>query len=182
MLKIDIKDSDRQLLKDLRYSEPHPRVMRKMDALHLKSFGLENDLICNIIGVCDNTLRGYYKQYLDGGIDQLKEVNFYRPCSDLNEFSGTIEAYFLENPPSSILEAATIIEKLTGINAITHDLSYICNETYINSLTVCELLNQIIEKHTDTNPITIVLDNAKYQCCNLVRNLAECLHYVHKHK
>ena len=115
MLKIEIKESDRLLLRDSRYNEPHPRVMRKMDALHLKSFGLGNDLICSIIGVCDNTLRGYYKQYSDGGIDQLKEVNFYRPCSDLNEFSGTIEDYFLENPPSSILEAAAIIEKLTGI-------------------------------------------------------------------
>ena len=59
------------------------------------------------------------------------------------------------------------------INAITHDLNYICNESYINSITVCQLLNQIKEKHNDTNPITIVLDNAKYQCCKLVKNLAE---------
>jgi len=115
MLKIDVKESDRQLLKEARYNEPHPRVMRKMDALHLKSFGLENELICNIIGVCDNTLRGYYKQYLEGGVEQLKEINFYRPCSDLKEFSGTIEDYFLNNPPTSILQAAAIIEKLTGI-------------------------------------------------------------------
>jgi hypothetical protein len=66
MLKVDIKESDRQLLKESRYNEPHPRVMRKMDALHLKSYGLVNELICDIIGVCDNTLRGYYKQYLEG--------------------------------------------------------------------------------------------------------------------
>ena len=62
MLKIDIKESDRLLLKDSRYNEPHPRVMRKMDALYLKSFGLENKLICNVIVVCENTLLGYYKQ------------------------------------------------------------------------------------------------------------------------
>jgi len=115
MLTIDIKESDRQLLKEARYNEPHPRVMRKMDALHLKGFGLENDLICDIIGVCDNTLRGYYKQYLEGGVEKLKEVNFYRPSSELNDFSGQFEDYFIKNPPTSILQAAATIEKLTGI-------------------------------------------------------------------
>ena len=60
------------------------------------------------------------------------------------------------------------------INAITHDLLYICNETYINSLTVCDLLRQVRDRHRhrDTNPVTVVLDNAKYQCCTLVKNLA----------
>jgi len=115
MLKVDIKESDRQLLKEARYNEPHPRVMRKIDALHLKSYGLENELICDIIGVCDNTLRGYYKHYFEGGVEKLKEVNFYRPSSELNDFSGTIEDYFIKNPPTSILQATTIIEKLTGV-------------------------------------------------------------------
>jgi transposase len=59
------------------------------------------------------------------------------------------------------------------INAITHDLSCVCNETYINALTVCDLLIQVKKKHTNTNPVTVVLDNARYQCCKLVKKLAE---------
>lgn len=62
---------------------------------------------------------------------------------------------------------------LGSINAITHDLHCICNETYINALCVCDLLKQIREKCKDNNPITIVLDNAKYQRCNLVRQHAD---------
>lgn len=58
------------------------------------------------------------------------------------------------------------------INAISHDLKYICNETYINALTICDLLKQVREVHTDKNPVTVVLDNARYQCCKLVKNLA----------
>jgi transposase len=64
---------------------------------------------------------------------------------------------------------------LGAINGITHDLYCVCNETYINSLTVCDLLKQIKNKCIDNNPITIVLDNAKYQRCDLVKQLAEAL-------
>jgi transposase len=115
MLKIEIPESEKQLLREERYTHPHPRVMRKTDALYLKSFGLKNDLICDIIGVCDNTLREYFKQYSEGGMERLKEVNFYRPGSDLKEFSGAIEDYFSKNPPASISQAAAVIEEITGI-------------------------------------------------------------------
>jgi transposase len=60
-------------------------------------------------------MREYWKQYEEGGIERLKEVNFYRPSSELQEYSGTIEAYFKESPPSSISQASVIIEKITGI-------------------------------------------------------------------
>ena len=52
---------------------------------------------------------------MEGGIDRLKEVNFYRPNSELKDCSGTIEKYFTENPPSSISQASAKIEELTGI-------------------------------------------------------------------
>ena len=62
---------------------------------------------------------------------------------------------------------------LGAINAITHDLCCICNQTYINAMSVCDLLTQIKSKCKDNIPITIVLDNAKYQRCNLVKQLAD---------
>ena len=59
------------------------------------------------------------------------------------------------------------------INAITHDLITVCNTSYINALTVIELLEKIHEKHkNDTVPISVFLDNAKYQHCNKVKNRA----------
>lgn len=65
---------------------------------------------------------------------------------------------------------------LGAIDAITHDLQCVCNETYINALSVCELLEQIRNIHMDNNnPITIVLDNARYQRCDLVKQLADKL-------
>ena len=115
MVKIDIPESEIQLLRYERYNQPHPRVMLKMDVVYLKGLGFSNEDTCKVTGVCGNTMREYLKQYAQGGIERLKEVNFYRPSSDLQEYSGTIENYFTENPPTSVSQAAAIIEKLTGI-------------------------------------------------------------------
>ena len=115
MIKIAFSKADIERLQRDRYTHPHPRIMRKMEALYLKSHGLSNQQICEIVKICDNTLREYFKQYLEGGIERLQEIRFYRPGSDLKEFSGTIEQYFLANPPVSISQASAIIEELTGI-------------------------------------------------------------------
>ena len=115
MIRINIPAEEKQLLRHERYNHPHPREMLKMDVVYLKASGLKNELVSEITGVCGNTIRQYLKQYLEGGIDRLKAVNFYRPNSELKEYSGTIEKYFTENPPSSISEASAKIEELTGV-------------------------------------------------------------------
>ena len=115
MIKVEISESDRTLLKELRYSSPHPRVMSKMEAVYLKSLGIDNKLICKILDVCPNTLLGYFRQYNSGGVEKLKMVNFNKPLSELNGYSGSIEEYFTANPPASIAEASAKIEMLTGI-------------------------------------------------------------------
>ena len=61
---------------------------------------------------------------------------------------------------------------LGAINAVTHQLITVCNDTYINACSVCELLNKIRETVGDAIPITLVLDNARYQRCTLVAELA----------
>ena len=115
MLKVNILETDIPLLKYWRYNHQHPRVMLKMDVLHLKSLDYSNEDICKITGDCGNTMRVYFKQYNQGGIERLKEVNFYKPSSELREYSGTIEEYFTENPPTSIQQAVALIEKITGV-------------------------------------------------------------------
>lgn len=59
---------------------------------------------------------------------------------------------------------------LGALNAVTKELLTVTNNTYITSIQVCELLRVIVE--STTGPITIVLDNAKYQRCKLVMDLA----------
>ncbi|KAA6343559.1 hypothetical protein EZS27_008772 [termite gut metagenome] len=64
---------------------------------------------------------------------------------------------------------------LGAIHAVTHTLITICNETYINANVVCELLLEIRKTHAVETPLTLVMDNARYQRCSLVRELAEKL-------
>jgi transposase len=66
------------------------------------------------------------------------------------------------------------INVLGALNAITHELITIINETYINSECVCQLLMKIAVLRYNV-PVTLVLDNARYQKCQLVRELAELL-------
>ena len=115
MLKIDIKAEDAVKLRTELYSQVHPHIMKKYIALHLKQCGLSNNLICNILDICNNTLLSYFKEYIEGGLEKLQSLNFYCPQSDLQEFSGDILKYFEKNPPSSISEAAAKIEELTGV-------------------------------------------------------------------
>ena len=64
---------------------------------------------------------------------------------------------------------------LGAIDAITHELTTVCNDTYINALSVCELLEKIRDALGSEKLITLVMDNARYQRCALVKELAEKL-------
>lgn len=62
---------------------------------------------------------------------------------------------------------------LGALNAVTKKLEMVTNDSYITSIQVCELLKKLAE--STTLPITIVLDNARYQKCALVMELAKKL-------
>jgi transposase len=63
---------------------------------------------------------------------------------------------------------------LGALHAITHQLITVTNESYINASSVCELLDKIAALGLCT-PITVVMDNARYQRCQLVLEKARQL-------
>ena len=63
---------------------------------------------------------------------------------------------------------------LGAINAITKEVITVTNQTYINSQSICLMLLKLAALELPT-PITIVLDNARYQKCQLVQHLADIL-------
>jgi len=63
---------------------------------------------------------------------------------------------------------------LGAIDPFSHELTTVTNHTYINSDSICELLLKIHNKYVILGvPITIVLDNARYQRCNKVTERAK---------
>jgi transposase len=210
------------------------------------------------------------RQYQEGGIEQLKQLNYKGKSNQLNEHRETIESYFQKHPPRTVAEAQAKIEKLTGIkrkptqirvflkhigmrclkvgfvpgksanpdkieeqekfrqqkleplleeakvgkravffvdaahfvhraylgfiwcftrifmpspsgrkrfnvlgaiNAVTKEVITVTNETYINAESVVELLLELSVQGLDI-PITLVLDNARYQKCRFVQDIA----------
>lgn len=269
MIRFEFTQEEIEALSYERYHHPHPRVRRKMEAVLLKSHGLPHQDICCITGICGNTLRSWLRDYQKGGIDELKEIRFHKPRSEMMKYKSSIGAYFREHPPANIKEAMAKIEELTGIrrsenrvreflisigmkrrkigmipakadpekqenflkneirprldeaaegkravffvdaahfvlapflgflwsfakisvrapsgrqrfnvlgalNAVTHELVTVCNDTYINALSFCDLLRKIAEMNLHM-PVTLILDNAKYQKCGVVKELAESL-------
>ena len=63
---------------------------------------------------------------------------------------------------------------LGAVNAINKEIITITNETYINSESICQLLFKLANLGLDI-PIVIILDNARYQKCQLVRDYAKKL-------
>ncbi len=58
-----------------------------------------------------------------------------------------------------------------AINAVTKEVITVTNETYINAYSVVELLVELSVLGLDI-PITLVLDNARYQKCQFVKDVA----------
>ena len=81
-----------------------------MEVVWLKSQGLPHKQIAQLVGVCDNALTKYLRLYRHGGLDEIRKVNFYRPKSELENYSDSIEHYFRESPVASIAQAIAKIE------------------------------------------------------------------------
>ena len=63
---------------------------------------------------------------------------------------------------------------LGALNAITHEMVTFTNDTYITAQSVCALLEKIAALYAGM-PISIFLDNARYQKCALVMEKAKSL-------
>jgi len=61
---------------------------------------------------------------------------------------------------------------LGAVETRDHDLVTVRTKGSVNALTVCELIERIVEAYPN-EPITLVMDNARYQHCELVMKTAK---------
>jgi transposase len=115
MIRLSFPEEDIKELDYQRYHHPHPRVQKKMEVVLLRARGLATSQIAHAVGICQNTVRSYLREYERGGIEELKQVRFRQPESELQAHQSTLEAHFREHPPASIAQATKMIEQLTGI-------------------------------------------------------------------
>jgi transposase len=273
MREITFSEADLQAIGHDRYHHPEPRVQRYMEILWLKHHGFIHDRIATLAGVSRSTVQRCLDDYLEGGLERIREVAAKESHSDLDDHRLSLEEYFTKHPPRSVKEAQDIIEKLTGIrrgetqvrhflhhlelkprkvaaipippkstleehvkkqaefretqleprleearrgkrllffvdaahfvlapflgilwckarmfiraasgrkrynvlaalDCVSHKLIQVSNHSYINAESVCLLLRAVADAAMPGIPNTLVLDNARYQKCALVTNLA----------
>jgi transposase len=97
----------------LRHS--HLRVRQRCEVVYLKALGFTHKEIGRIMRLSQPTVRSYLKMYQAGGLEKLKELNFYQPSSKLEPHRDEIRTEFEARPPRTINEAVKRIEDLTGI-------------------------------------------------------------------
>ena len=115
MITINFSAADIEALRYWRFQHPDPRVQVRMEALYLRSQRMANEDIVRLCGISKASFHRYLKAYVTGGIEQLKQIDHYRPQSQLASYRSTLEAYFREHPPATVVEAGAKITELTGI-------------------------------------------------------------------
>jgi transposase len=273
MRQITFSEVDVQVIACERYLHPDPRVQRHMEILWLKHHGFTHERIATLAGCSRSTVGRTLSEYVQGGLELLRQVPLRQPHSDLDGHRVSLEELFAKQPPRGVKQARHQIEEHTGIrrgltqvrhflhrlglkprkvaaipippkstleehvktqaeflekkleprleearqgrrqvlfvdaahfvhasflgilwcvarlyvraasgrkrfnvlaalDAVSHKLIPVSNHSYINAESVCLLLRAVADAATPGMPITLVLDNARYQKCALVSGLA----------
>ncbi len=83
MIEIEFTEEETEKLHYEHLRNPHPRVRQRCKVVYLKALGYPHDEIGRIVRVSQPTVRSYLKMYRTGGLEKLKEMNFYTPTRNI---------------------------------------------------------------------------------------------------
>jgi transposase len=109
-------DEDRKTLSQERYEHPDPRVQKRMEVLWLISQGLTHAKAAQLAGVSRPTAERYVTIFRLKGVAGLRQFDWCKPKSELEDHRATMEESFTANPPRSVAEACARIKELTGLD------------------------------------------------------------------
>ncbi len=115
MIKIQFSNEQIDQLFEEKRKNGNSIVRKKAEVLILKSLGYSHTEIIAITRISEPTLTNYLKDYISGGIEKIKEINFYKPQSELDAFKDELKKEFDEHPPQTCAEASHKIEEITGL-------------------------------------------------------------------
>ena len=98
----------------------------------------------------------------------LDASHFVSGSEHLGSFYGLVRKYL------KTLSGRKRYNVLGALNYATKEVHTVTNDTYITATEVCEMLSKLAEYYRGRK-IALILDNARYQKCKAVLNLAEQL-------
>jgi transposase len=121
--------------------------------------------------------RQWKENTLEAAIEEAKTGNCYLFFCDAVHFvlkPFICKVWSLERKYIKASSGRNRINVLGAVNAITKEVTTLINTTFVDANTVMEFLGQLGEQYAG-KPIKIVLDNARYQHCNAVVQVAQSL-------
>jgi transposase len=106
---------DRKIIENARLCDPSPVIRKRMSILWYKLLGYPHYEIARLSSASGNTITATIRSYQDGGLDKVMKRRPYRPQSELQDHRHLLKNHFSTRPPGSLKDAASEIEKLTGI-------------------------------------------------------------------
>ena len=115
MIKLTFTDAEIDALEAERYTYPHPKVQRKLEALYLKSLALPHHQIRRICRISEPTLVRYLEDYQQAGRAGLQRLGYHGRPHGLRPHAASLEAHFRDQPPHTCAHARQMIQELTGV-------------------------------------------------------------------
>ena len=115
MVQLSFTAKIRELLEQERYTHPHPKVPRKMEAVYLKSLDLPHHLIRRICNLSEPTLLRYLRAFEQGGVAGLQQLGYKGRPNSLTPHRASLEEQFRQQPPQTCAHARQMIEAQTGV-------------------------------------------------------------------
>jgi transposase len=115
MICLLIPEEEIEKIEEERFSCSDPQISRRLHALFLKSKGYSHQDISEYVGLSSNALTKIFKKYSSGGLQEVKRMRYTPKRSALENYREQLQMYFREHPPSSVKQACSDIEKLTGV-------------------------------------------------------------------
>jgi transposase len=189
-LRISLSADEQHVVIDNRETHSSLLVRRRLLVLWSLHCGLTRQQAADVAGIGLATVQRFVSIYRTDAIDGLlKPERTYVPVSELAQFESVIRKSFEEQPARSIVEACARIKELTGLERAPTQVRVFLKgiglkwqrirairvppkkvlkntlpsrQTSVNTETMCELMRKIAAQNL-VGPITLVLDNARYQ-------------------
>ena len=98
-----------------RFVHPHPLIQKRLEALYLKSQGMEHNEIARLLRISRASISNWLRMYKTGGLEAVKALRYRKKWGELTSHQETIESHFRNNPPKTVQEAIRVVKELTGL-------------------------------------------------------------------
>src|SRR4051812_15580595 len=102
---LTFSELDLEMLAELRYEHPDPRVQKRLEVLWLISQGTTHKKAAQLAGVSRATAERYVAIYRAQGVDGLRHFDWPQPVSEMEKYRPALEESFKRSPPHTTAEA-----------------------------------------------------------------------------